>query len=340
MTTVKLFLRLCLCVLCGAVFSSFASADIFPPQPQAQKKVRRVVRRKPFVGPVAPEPDGSEKMQKALSHRVVSLANQLDSFFGAKRTDDEKNGSTLRVIPSYRVSEYRTPVGELEIRLNLKLLNLEKEGKNLEDRFFARQEEPEDELDFKSSTAAEQAYEKQVEKMKREQEQWGWNYNVENRIIVKNPLAFFSKFRVRKNFQGSFFTHRFYNEFGWASDTYWQELASFSSDYEMNRFLLFRFSNELNWLFSTNAISSSHGPSFIQSLSSRDSISYDLRMIGVIEKFGWTLDSYGPSLTYRRQLENKWIFYELNPALTFARIDDFKRAFSFFIRFEFVFGDI
>jgi len=60
----------------------------------------------------------------------------------------------------------------------------------------------------------------------------------------------------------------------------------------------------------------------------------------VIEKFVWTLDSYGPSVTYRRQLENKWIFYELNPALTFSRLDGFKRAFSFFVRFEFVFGDI
>ncbi len=311
-------------------------------QETSQQPVRNMRHLPPKKAPESTSSGilGTEKVQKVLSHRVVSLANQLDSFFGAKRADDEKNGSTLRIIPSYRVSEYHTPVGEFEIRLNLKLLNLEREGKDLEERIFKNPDEPEDQLDIAGAGISDSDYEKQMRKIRMEQEEWGWNYNVENRIIVKTPLSFFSKFRIRKNFRGSTFVHRFYNEFGWASDTQWQELASFSSDYELNRYLLFRFNNELNWQFNTNAISSSHGPSLLQSLSKRDSISYDLRMNGVIERFNWTLDSYGPSVTYRRQLESKWIFYELNPALTFARLDDFKRAFSLYVRFEFVFGDI
>ncbi len=284
----------------------------------------------------------TEDMQKNVSKRVVSLANRLDSIFGEKRSYDEKNGSTLRLIPSYRVSEYATPIAELEINLNLKLLNLEREGRQLEERIFSPNDEaaPEDTLDLiEDPKYKNNEYEREQERLRIEQEQWGWNYNVESRIVVKAPLGFFSKLRARKNFRGDKFTHRFYNEFGWDSTTYWQELASFSSDRELTRKLLFRFNNELNWFFQTNAISSSHGPSLIQSLGPRDSISYDLRANGVIEKFGWTLDSYGPSVTYRRQLQRKWIFYELSPAITFSRVNNFKRALSFFMRVEFVFGD-
>ncbi len=318
------------------VFLAQNSQNLQKPAPL--KKYRKP--KKPFVGPPVPEKIITEKVQEGVSKRVVSLANQLDSFFGAKRADDEKNGSTLRLTPTYRVSEYNTPVNEFEIRLNLKFLNLEKEGKAIEEKLFSHPEEPEDELDYKSAGLTESEYDKEQARIRLLREQWGWNYNLENRIIVKTPLAFFSKFRIRKNFQGSPFVHRFYNEFGWASDTYWQELASFSSDYDLTKSMLFRFNNELNWLFYTNAISTSHGPSLIQNLSKQASISYDARINGVIERFDWTLDSYGPSITYRQQLENKWIFYELSPAITFSRVNNFKRALSFFIKFEFVFGDI
>jgi len=321
-----------------AAKTSLQNAPIPIPQKTKQKVLVRVPKKKLFVGPPAPPP--VEIVQQDLSERVVSLANQLDSFFGLKRADDEKNGSTLRIIPSHQMREYATPVSEFEIRLNLKLLNLEKQGRALEDRIFSRdKKEEEEQLDVKPATKADRAYEAEQKRQRELQEQWGWNYNFENRIIVKNPLGLLSKIRVRKNFEGDIFTHRFFNEFGWHSDTLWQENANFSSDYPLSDTLLYRFSNELNWIFRTNIITSSHGPSLIKSLSAQDSISYDARINGVIQSFNWTLDNYGLGVTYRRQLDNKWIFYDLNPSLYFSRAENFKRAFAFFIRFEFVFGD-
>lgn len=308
---------------------------------KAIKKKKTPAKPEKNVKSSKPEKNVAEAVQKDVSKRVINLANRMDSLFGEKRSYDEKNGSTLRLIPSYRVSEYNTPVAEFEINLNLKLLNLEREGRQIEEKLFSQDDQPEDTLDIPdSSIVKNEDYEREQKRLRMEQEQWGWNYNVESRVVVKAPLGYFSKLRIRKNFRGDKFTHRFYNEFGWDSSTYWQEVASFSSDDELTKKLLFRFSNELSWYFSSNSIGSSHGPSLIHSLSKRDSISYDLRVNGVIEKFGWTLDSYGPSITYRRQLENKWIFYELSPAVTYARLYDFKRAVSFFMRIEFVFGDI
>ena len=346
MITARSFLILWFLFLINILFFGFQALAVDAPKKNTQTtKVQKIKKKAPLKSRpqvVESEKSVTEDMQKDVSKRVVSLANRLDSLFGEKRSYDEKNGSTLRLIPSYRVSEYATPVAELEINLNLKLLNLEREGRELEERIFSPQGEPapEDTLDLiEDPKYKNNEYEREQERLRIEQEQWGWNYNVESRVVVKAPLGFFSKLRARKNFRGDKFTHRFYNEFGWDSTSYWQELASFSSDKELTRKLLFRFNNELNWYFYTNAISSSHGPSLIQSLSPKDSISYDLRANGVIERFVWTLDSYGPSVVYRRQLERKWIFYELNPAITFSRLNNFKRELSFFMRVEFVFGD-
>ena len=308
-------------------------------QKKTKPKPKKPVLQK-LKGPLIPETK-PVIVQKEISQRVVSLANRLDAFFGEKRSDDEKNGSTLRVIPSYKIEEFQNDVPELEIRFNLKLLNLERGGRAIEERLFSRRKAPGEDEELDPELAGEQEPEDLERKAReaREQEEWGWNYNFDNRIIVKNPVGLYSKIRIRKNLHRSTFTHRFYNEFGWSSDQLWQELASFSSDKELSLSLLFRFANEINWLLSANNITSSHGPSFIKSINARTSISYDFRINGIISGINWTLDNYRTGVNFRRQSRDKWIYYDINPAVTFDRDYGFQRALSLFIRFEFVFGD-
>ena len=66
-----------------------------------------------------------EEFGETVSGAVVGLANRIDSFFGDARSDDERNGSTLRIIPSYTLFSNQPAVSELGFNLNLKLINLE-----------------------------------------------------------------------------------------------------------------------------------------------------------------------------------------------------------------------
>ena len=80
-----------------------------------------------FVGP--PEPQQRDLLSRShelISFRLVRLADQLDSFFGETRADDEINQSSIRIIHGRTLRMEKGPLEETNIRINLRLKNLEK----------------------------------------------------------------------------------------------------------------------------------------------------------------------------------------------------------------------
>lgn len=296
-------------------------------------------KRKPakVQAPPTPPPESYpgeeyvEETRQILTNRVLRLADSIDSLFGDKRADDKRNKSTLRVNQRFFVKDGVSGGEDIQATLNLYLPNLKRWETRLKEKFSRSIQSEERNI---SSTNEDEP--KKVEP----EEENPWSLNQENGVILATPIDYFARLRLRREFLTKTFVNSFYVQVGWSKRKEWEEVNSLTSDYAINRSLLFRLVNEIDWGMTDKSLSSVHGPSLIQEISKTDGISYDLRLSTVLE--GHDIYSSRASLgsTYRRLLPNGWIFLELNPELAWERETHFKPLYNFFVKFEFVFGNI
>lgn len=290
-----------------------------------------------LVGPPEPPKEDiaeilyPDEIADKLSIAVVGLANRIDSFFGTERGDDEKNGSTLRIVPSYTYYEHQKSITELGINLNLKLINLESRAKRLEKAIR-------DEFTDKPQQSIEKLIPQKMNQAAPTEEDW--HYNFESKLASRPAIYYSGKLRARKNFTGKILLHHFAFSAGWDTDDQWSQITSFSSDKALDEFLLFRFSNDLNWFLSEKLVQATHGPSLIQSINKYNSVSYNFRLTFGNEKNKLQHLSTVYSINYRHGTPSQRIFIDLIPTYAYPKDDYFTEVKSFEIRFEYFFGDI
>lgn len=307
-----------------------------PPRPKSTKKKAVSPPPPPVAPPEPPKEDIAEilypdEIAGKLSTAVVGLANRIDSFFGTERGDDEKNGSTLRIVPSYTYYEHQKSITELGINLNLKLLNLESRAKRLEKAIR------EEFIDKPQQNIGRPTPQKMNQPAPAEED---WHYNFESKLASRPALYYSGKLRARKNFTGKVLLHHFAFSAGWDSDDQWSQITSFSSDKALEEFLLFRFSNDLNWFISEKLVQATHGPSLIQSINKYNSVSYNFRLSFGNEKNKLQHLSTVYSINYRHGTPSQRIFIDLIPTYSYPKDDYFTEVKSFEIRFEYFFGDL
>ncbi|UOF00168.1 hypothetical protein [Bdellovibrio reynosensis] len=271
-----------------------------------------------------------EETRKNVSKRVFRLSNTIDSLFGDRRADDRRNKSTLRLGQRFWNKDGVTGGDNFEASLNLYLPNLKRIEKKVSDSVknaFS------DDKETKEGKAA--GKEAPVE-----DERSRWDLNQESGFIVADPVDYFLRLRLRRDFFKGKFIHSFYEQIGWSKKNEWEERTSLASDYAITRNLLFRFVNEKDWAMTNEVFVTTHGPSLIHQLSEQSAISYDLRMVTGIESGLLYGDRASLGATYRTQLPTKWIFLEVNPVLAWERATRFRPLYNFFVKFEFVFGNI
>lgn len=276
----------------------------------------------------------ANQFQILMTRRVFTLSNRLDSFFGEKRADDEANLSTLRLVHSNYFSESGAQSDDFQARMNLRLKNIEDFGLRLQEsilRFF--------ELDNSAAgSGGPEGTGGQIEKARAELKKW--NLNWENRVGITRTLDLFSILRARRNFEGDPFTHRFYQEVGWSNIDEWQAVTSLNSDKELTPALLFRIINEFHWAMTAHTYTTTHGPSFIQSLDENNSISYDARFFTKEEEQAWYGEGSSLGVNFRRRFQNRWLFLDISPQVSFARATNFHRDLNITIRLEAAMGDL
>lgn len=274
------------------------------------------------------------QFQQTMTSRVFTLSNRLDSFFGTTRADDEANLSTLRLVHSNYFSETGKESNDFQARLNLRLKNVEDFGLRIQEsilNFF----EPKA---LKDEPRAPGAPLTGINKAR--QELVKWNVNWENRVGLTRTIDLYSILRARRNFDGDFFIHHFYQEIGWSNHDEWQAVTSLSSDKAINTTLLFRFVNELRWAMTAQKFTTAHGPSLLQSLDENNSISYDSRFVSSEEDHNWYGDGISAGVNFRRQFQNKWLFLDISPQMNFARATNFHRDLNITIRLEAAMGNL
>lgn len=269
-----------------------------------------------------------EMIAHTVGDVVVGLANRIDSFFGDPRSDDERNGSTLRLVPSYTFHNDQPGAFEMGVNLNLKLRNLESKAKRLEKSLR-------DELIDQTPLGDTRLTPKNRKPPKEEE----WYFNFESKLAARPALYYSGIFRLRRNFITKLLVHHFSVSGGWDSDDYWTQKTSLVSDRALNEQVLFRFNNEANWFMSRNQFQTNHGPSLIHTINQYNSISYNFRLLaGVLDGAYHHLDSVY-SANYRHGTPSKRIFLDLIPSYSYPRTHHYKERRSFEVRLEWFFGD-
>jgi len=331
-------MKLCASVILITFFSIKGfSADVVtqkpavesPTQPKKKSTKKTTVQAieppaKPLIGP-APE-----TFHENVSRRVTDLATRIDSFFGDSRALDARNKSSAVVSLSQDIPEGGIPTPNFGVALNLKLTNLERAGKELENSVLGN--------GFEKINPTEEEVPKgpQITEDIRP-----WRLVLDQQLGAKWLPTYSAKLRASKDFDTGEFLQHFSVNYGWDTENIWNSRIILETDYALNSNWLFRWTNEGHWYFSRVLITTSHGPSFFHTINDYTSMSYNFRYdTEYIDNTLFYASGYSASVTFRRDLFKKWIFLDLVPSINFPRKKDFARVLNFGIRIECIFGDL
>lgn len=269
-----------------------------------------------------------DKTRSLISSRIVRLANNLDSFFGEQRADDELNRSSMRVTYDYRLRMEKLPIDDTQVRFNLRLPNLEKLF-----RFSVQKNEPK-ELERERPRDPDKTVATEEEAPPKQEP---WRFRSDVGLNVSYPPVIFARSRLRKNWIYPWFVQRFSEEFGYFTDRGWIQNTVLFHDQALSKTLLLRFVNQQDWAVTDKVFRTTHGPSLLKNISDDDAVSLNLRMNSVVED-SWHVNNYGVSVSYRRNLREQWLFGEIIPAIDFPKSEAFRRAPSILLRLETLFS--
>ncbi len=261
--------------------------------------------------------------QEEVASRIVGLADNVDSFFGEKRADDELNRSRIRLAYAYTIYAEKKPIDDYAVRVNIRFPKMENKVKE----FFLGADEDEKDKDSPEAKARRKKKEKNP-----------WIFRTDAGMNVSYPPIFFTRARLRKNWDIPFFIQRFTEELAWVSDQGVIQTTTIHHDHDLTEDLLFRIVNEQEWYIEPKEFTTSHGPSFIHKITDDDGISYSFRVRSIVED-SWHMNGYGFGVRYRRNLRNQWLYGEIGPSLDFPKAESFRRVPSIQFRIESLFGE-
>jgi len=267
-----------------------------------------------------------DKTRDLLSNNLDYLANRVDTFFATERADDEFGRSTLRIRSLYHIREQEKGDSEINYRLNFRIPSLEKRIKEGAEKIF-RSDDPK-EAPVSSDTPI-------PARSRRD-----WYFNADLGINASIPPKAVIRGRLRKNIIFTNWTHRFLEEVTYITEEDGlREETSFTSDYSLTANLLFRVINSKTWKVLSRQLATQHGPQLIHQLTERDGMSYSATAHSIIEEEGpWILDNYRVIVRYRRDLYERWIYFDINTGLDFPKKYSFRRNPFVTFQLEALFG--
>lgn len=275
------------------------------------------------MGPITWADSYVEQTRAVVSAQVLRLSDSIDSLFGNTKYEDKYNTSTLHLSQTGYIKDGLAGTEDPQASLNLYLPNLRKMESRVRDYFFSSSE---DEDSASSDLSEEQA----VESL--------WDFNQESGVVLTLPLDYFARLRARREFLTSRYVHSFYQQVGWAKSREWESKTSLTSDSALNRYLLFRFINDLDWAMTNNVLGTTHGPSLIYQVSDTQGISVDFRYGTLIEAKALLTNRISFSSMYRQRTPLRWIYYSLKPELAWEKATDFRPLYNLYLTFDFIFG--
>lgn len=279
--------------------------------------------------------------QQAISYSLLSLSDSIDSFFGDEELILNHDKKTKAIISlTHTLAERAKPESLVKVRIKLRLPRTKSRLNLVVDNIS-------DEL--RNNEVSESDFEKIQEESQENdlttslkyivQESEKWDISTKAGIKIKIPLDPFTSIRAQRNISFFHWKLTLAQNIFWFQSRGLGEVSRIDFERPVFKKSLFRFSNSASWLKDEDFFRFNHSLTIFQPLNHQAGLSYSAGISSNSDP-RIHLDSYSLSVSYRRRLWRKWLFFDIIPGIQYPKSINFAPNYSMIFRLESIFGDM
>ena len=297
-----------------------------------------------------PKPSFIDFQRDYVADKFVSLANQIDSFFGDDRNFQETNKSVLQIDATRVMQQGNTPNIALTYKAKFHLPNAQKRlrlilesnpDQNLPGQTLAQQLQQQEASIFKS-VATPDSYGAAIRFENKEGSPFQLNadgglkadsgqqfYNYSVHPFARSSASYTQPLKsVQLKWTESLF---------WFNTTGVGENTQLDVDHHYTDKVLFRATTGATFLVSNEDYTFHQDFSIFDTLNEQASLLYQISANGVSRPVA-EITEYVALVLYRRRVHQDWIFLDINPQLHYPKANEFQLNAELILRLEFMFS--
>lgn len=298
-------------------------------------------------GPPAPSKDAGlldflDKPRSYLSERFVTLSTKVDSFFGDERVFQESRSSFLRLYGDLTYKESQASDFAIKLQAKVILPALQKRLKLV----LESDDSTLDSAQVTSVTTQKGIPNLDVPKDFRAALQVlvtdspHWNINTDGGIRIHGfALDPFVRARARRVQDVQDWQFRFTQTLYWFEQTGAGESSQFDADRKLSEDYLARSRTVATWSDHDKQFYFEQGFYLFQRIDESNALSYQVNAFGVSQANSH-VSAYTLSTKWRHRLHREWLFFEVQPLLSWPEEQSFHATSSILFRVEAIFGDV
>jgi hypothetical protein len=297
-----------------------------------------------------PEPPGRflrtlERSHDAFSSEVGRFAERIDLFLGGNRVCEDSQESYIHAGVSTVLRENG------DVRFD-RILRARFDLPNTEDRFkLLIESDPERDFRELTSPGARDSTETtsltprgtgtslsaalQVALQERRQ----WRSSLDAGAQMGIPPDPYTRFRLRRSLSSTHWRFTFGETLFWFASLGIGSSTQFDLERQLSSCLLLRSTTEALWKEQEGGLELRQGLTLHHDLSWREVITYKLGATGEA-KGDNQFNDWGGAVEYRRRIYKNWLFFSLEPAVLFSRVNDFRAEPSLRFTVDILFGNM
>lgn len=152
-----------------------------------------------------------------------------------------------------------------------------------------------------------------------------WNLSTDTRANYNNGVDLYAHLRLRRDIKNPEWLHSLSFDVGWATEELWTAEFNTQSNHALTEICLFSWGNSFHRSISQGVMTSSHGPSLSWSLAHDQAVSLSASASTLQIDNDWIVTDYSISSSYRWETWKNRLFFSVNPSVTFANDNGFRR---------------
>ena len=273
-----------------------------------------------------------------LSGHLVDFVDNVDMFFGDRRIDEEARGSFVRFGYGLVANNDGTFDEVSRIKIKVDLPRIEKKlnilfASDAEDDYLAGEQQ--DNPVFQGNRSDYSTSLRYVM-----QESSKWNIHADAGVVLRDPPQEFVRGRLRRAETVKGWNFRFTQLLFWHDEKGLGESTQFDIETRTGWNDLLRFSANAIWTNKTNQFDYAHGLSLYHELDPRHALVFNAGILGASEPENHTTGYYFGARLRKRAAHRHWLFFELQPKLSFNEENFFKPEPTLTLYLEAIIGSI
>lgn len=293
--------------------------------------------------PPAPDPDAEPRIEalesltpthEIMSQGVTDFANWLDSFFGDERIYEESQNSHIKLYLLQISEDEQNPRYDAQLKGKLTLPGTQRKLKLL---IESTPEETAGDTEAESLTQAVESQEQSIGLRYIQRDTPQWRVQTDAGVRFRGGLDSFLRLRIRRQFLADLWTFRLAETVFWYDSKGVGETTRLDSERRIAEHYLFRSTTFATWLKDNEYFDLGQDFYLFHDISRRRAVVYQAGVAGISEPDVHTTQ-YLLSVRLRQQLHHDWLYFEINPRITYPEEEDFDAVKSIIFKLEIIFG--